>query len=176
MKPEQITLIQKTALTVIMLTWYVLYAAVLQQPNQAPAVIPAAYVPASSLALHHLLAIITHANIWHLLGNLFVLWLMRSPLHLLPAFIIAYVCSFYPTWGLLWPIGETVGFSGVLFAIVGIKWGRYCRQAAFRHLAYADFCMKILPFAVVGILIPNVNWCLHLYCLLAAFAYARFRQ
>jgi hypothetical protein len=74
-------------------------------------------------------------------------------------------------------MGVTLGFSGVLFAIVGTKWGLYIgewsRQGATPMVRkYAgQFMMKILPFAIVGTIIPHVNWCLHTYCLLAGFAY-----
>ena len=128
----------------------------------------------------HLAYMLSHANIWHLLGNLFVLWLFRNKLYLLPSLIIAFLCSFLPVVG-IWPMGVTVGFSGVLFAIAGIKWGVYCRQFVlaghwFEREALAEFSKKALPFAVLGIFIPHVNWCLHLYCLLAGFVYGRYNR
>lgn len=154
-------IILKSLLTFVMVLWYLLMP-VTGYANGS-------IHPASA----HFLYLWSHANIWHLAGNVFVLCIMRGKLHLLPSLLIATICSFIPAFG-LWPVGMTVGFSGVLFAIAGIKWGIYCRRAAFRHLAYADFCFKALPFALLGCIIPHVNWCIHLYCILAGFAFGRF--
>ena len=119
----------------------------------------------------HATYIISHVNIWHLAGNLFVLWLLRRKLWLVPSVVMAVLCSFLPVFG-IWPIGMTVGFSGVLFAIIGIKYGVLCRSG----MPVKEFCRKALPFAVVGIVIPHINWCLHLYCLLAGFVYGRYNR
>lgn len=129
----------------------------------------------------HVLYMFCHANIWHLAGNLFVLWLMRGHLHLLPSLAIASACSFIPGFSVWGEVGITIGFSGVLFAMAGIKWGVYCRWAAemgpiFGHSALKEFLQKALPFALVGILIPHINWCIHLYSMIAGFAYGRCRR
>lgn len=124
-------------------------------------------------AARHFLYMWSHANVWHLLGNLFVLLIWKGRLHAVPSVAIAFLCSFIPAFG-IWPIGMTVGFSGVLFSMTGIRWGDYCRRAPFRHLAFAEFCMKALPFAVAEIVIPHVNWCIHLYGMLAGFLYGRY--
>ena len=128
----------------------------------------------------HLLYMVSHANIWHLLGNLFVLWIMRSRLYLQESLAIAFLCSYLPAVG-LFPIGMTVGFSGVLFAIFGIKWGVYCQagDAAGKEagdMALINFICKALPFALIGLIIPHVNGCLHLYCLIAGFLYGRYNR
>ena len=187
MKPKHIALIQKTILTVIMVSWYVFLPLIGYTASTAPfgsaestlastsaestlaSTVPFGFAESTT----HILYIFSHANIWHLAGNLFVLWSMGAPLCLLPSMAIAVLCSFLPAWG-LWPLGMTVGFSGVIFAVWGIKWGRYCRRAPFRHVAYAEFCIRALPFALLGIVIPHINWCLHLYCLLCGLAYGRF--
>ena len=130
--------------------------------------------------LEHLGYMMSHANVWHLLGNLLVLWLFRYNLYLLPSLLIGFLCSLLPATG-LWPMGITVGFSGVLFAIAGIKWGVYCRSFVlagrwFEREALLEFARKALPFALIGIVIPHINWCLHLYCLLAGFVYGRYNR
>lgn len=117
----------------------------------------------------------SHANIWHLLGNLFVLWMWRGDMYILPSILIAFLCSFLPTFG-IWPIWMTVGFSGVLFAMHGIRWGQYCRHEPSRKKAYAEFGKKALPLALIGIIIPHINWCIHLYCILAGFVYGRYHR
>jgi len=130
----------------------------------------------------HLLYMWSHANVWHLAGNLLCLWLMKRRLYLLPSVVIAFLASYIPAFSIYGDLGMTIGFSGVLFAIAGIKWGLYIGE--WRRLGATPmvrkyvrrFLMVILPFAVLGILIPHVNWCLHTYCLLAGFAYGWFRR
>lgn len=131
-------------------------------------------------ALEHVMSIMSHANIWHLAANLFALWLVRNRMYLLPSLAIGFIMSFFPVWG-IWPIGMTMGFSGVLFAVFGIKWGIYCQDCAEQSdlrgdEALIDFILKVLPFAVCGILIPHINWCIHTYCLLAGFVYGRYNR
>lgn len=132
--------------------------------------------------LPHVAYMLCHASVWHLAGNLFVLWIMRGRLYLYSSLVIAFLASFIQAFSIYGDVGVTLGFSGVLFAIVGTKWGLYIGE--WRHLGatpmvrkyFRHFLMKILPFAVIGILIPHVNWCLHTYCLLAGFAYGWFRR
>ena len=159
--------IEKTVLTVVLVTCYVLMPVTGYTNSLSLSGIP-----------NHLIYMFSHANVWHLAGNLFVLWILKRRLYLLPAVVIGFVCSFLPAFS-LWEVGTTVGFSGVLFAIVGIKWGVYCRSFSyagwlFEKGSYGEVCMKVLPFALIGMVIPHVNWCLHLYCLLAGFLFGRF--
>lgn len=159
--------IEKTVLTVVLVACYILMPVTGYTNSLSVSEIP-----------NHFTYMFCHANVWHLAGNLFVLWILKRRLYLLPAVVIGFVCSFLPSDG-LWPLGITVGFSGVLFAIVGIKWGVYCRSFSyagwlFEKGSYEEFCMKALPFALIGFIIPHVNWCLHLYCLLAGFLFGRF--
>lgn len=165
-KPKRIT-VEKIVLTVAMTVWLLFLPMTGYESN----VYDGSDVP------NHAAYMLSHANVWHLLGNVFVLWLFRGELYLLESMLIAFVCSFLPAW-CLWPIGVTVGFSGVIFAILGIKWGAYCRDMARDgkekgRAALSGFLMKALPFALVGIVIPHINWCLHLYCLLVGFIYGR---
>ena len=164
------TTVEKIVLTVAMAVWLVFLPMTGYDSN----VIDGSDVP------NHLAYMLSHANIWHLLGNLFVFWLFRGNLYLLESMIIAFVFSFFPAWG-IWPIGVTVGFSGVIFAILGIKWGVYCRDSAEKSeesgdAAMVNFITKTIPFVLIGIVIPHINWCLHLYCLLAGFVYGRYNR
>lgn len=127
----------------------------------------------------HLFYMFIHANIWHLLGNLFVLWILRGRLYLLPSMAIAFLASYIPGFSIYGDVGMTIGFSGVLFAIVGIKWGNYCKmniRPIYRYEIGWKFLTRVVPFALVGILIPHINWCLHSCCLLAGFVYGRYRR
>lgn len=105
----------------------------------------------------HLLYPLSHANIFHLLANLLCLWMIYCRLHLLPAFAVAVVCSFLPCF-----VAEpTMGFSGVLFAILGISWGRVHR--------FKDMLWRNKWFLVIPMFIPHVNGFIHLYCLVGGY-------
>lgn len=151
-------LAEKVMLTVVMVGWFF--------------AMPVTGYYCDGIATHsisaHFLYMVSHGNVWHLLGNLFILWLWNGELCLSVSAVIAFACSFLPAWG-LWPIGMTVGFSGVLFAMAGIRWGQSQRTLQ-------DFCLKALPFAVLGVFIPHVNWCIHFYCIVAGFAYGRCQR
>ena len=151
-----------------------------------------------AFAVPHALYMISHAGFWHLAGNLFVLWLIRGKLYLWRALALAFVCSFAPGIGSLWEIfrGEnvplTVGFSGVLFAIFGIKWGFWCvgqhkgkisrrgrvldeQRTAVSPERVKKFFVRVVPFSLIGILVPHLNWTIHLYCLIGGFVVGMLR-
>lgn len=147
--------------------------------------------PQDTLSLHAW-RMFLHVNVWHLAGNLFVLWMMlRGELYLLPSLVIGFVVSFLPAWSIYGDLGVTLGFSGVLFAIVGVKWGRLSLREnhktqwegtpAIKPLgtltpAFRQFLMKPLPIALVGVLVPHLNWCVHTYALIAGYIYGRYRR
>lgn len=111
---------------------------------------------------NHLLFSFSHANIWHLLANIFCLWMIPCRLHLMTSFLLAVLCSFLPCF-----ISEpTMGFSGVLFSIVGISWGRVGR--------FKDMLLKNKWFLIIPIFIPHVNAFIHLYCLIAGWFAGRY--
>ncbi len=130
----------------------------------------------------HVTYLLCHTNIWHLAGNVFVLWMMPGRLWLLSSLMIAFLCSFIPVPGSVWDgfmfDGQTMGFSGVLFAIAGTQWGYHIRYSydEKRKTAQKAFLTKALPWAIVGVLIPHINWSLHLYCMMAGFIYGRCRR
>ena len=158
--------IEKCTVTAVLAAWYLL------MPQTGYANSP------DSSVMDHLMSIVSHANVWHLGGNLFVVWLIRRRMYLLPSLVTAFVMSFIPAFG-LWPIGLTMGFSGVLFAIAGIKWGIYSRHMDENQngrVAWVNFLTKVLPLALIGIVIPHINWCIHLYCLMTGFTYGRFNK
>lgn len=121
----------------------------------------------------HVAWMVSHANVWHLAGNLFVLWMMRMPLYLLTAVAVSFLCSWLPAVPGVWEIfsvshepGVTMGFSGVIFAIAGLKWGKVCRNSI---ATFKIFCTRMLPLALLGALIPHINWSIHFYCLTGGF-------
>lgn len=157
--------IQKTVVTLVLVSWFLL------MPHTG-------YCPDSN-DLEHFTYLLSHANILHLAGNLFVLWLMRLK-NLYAALLIAVLASYMPAVGSIWDgfafDSITIGFSGVLFAIVGTGWGwaiRNTDDTLQRTIWYRQFATKVLPFAILGLFVPHINWCLHTYCLLAGFIYGR---
>jgi len=105
----------------------------------------------------HLFYPLSHANVFHLLANVLCLWMIPCGLHLCSAWVVAVACSFLPCF-----LGEdTCGFSGVLFAIVGMSWGRV---KLFREMLWRNKWWIVIPMFV-----PHVNALLHVWCLLGGF-------
>ena len=120
--------------------------------------------------INHLLYPLSHANIWHLAANIVCLWMLKCPKHIIATFAIAVLCSFLPCPQLpIWCQGvtePTMGFSGVLFAMVGISWGRVHR--------FRDMVFKNKWFLIIPAFLPHVNFLIHLYCLIAGYLYGRY--
>ena len=110
----------------------------------------------------HLLYPLSHANVWHLSANILCLWMIPCELHLMFAMIVSVLCSFLPCF----TAEATCGFSGVLFAIVGMSWGRVHR--------FKDMLWRNKWFLVIPMFLPHVNALLHVYCLLAGWLMGRF--
>ena len=118
----------------------------------------------SSGIIDHLLFCFCHANVFHLLGNLFFMWVMKIPLRIIPSFIISFMCSFIPS-PIMWDFKEieTCGLSGVLFASLGMAWGKV---GDFRKMSR----YVLVPVLIYG-LIPKMNFLMHVYCLLLGYIY-----
>lgn len=116
----------------------------------------------------HLFYPISHANIWHLAANVCFLWLIKCRLNIIASYLIAVLCSFLPSpqfsiTQLSIITDPTMGFSGVLFAVVGVSWGNVNR---FKDMVWRNKWFLIIPF-----FIPHVNALIHLYCLLGGYLY-----
>ena len=124
---------------------------------------------AHSSLLTRILYPICHANIWHLAANLVYLWLIRQLLsmNLIPAYLLAVFAAFLPSF-MLWGEAPTTGFSGVMFVLVGMSWGKINR---FYDMFWRNKWILIIPF-----FIPNINALLHLYCLVLGFAFGYLRS
>ena len=162
--------IEKTIVTLVLTTCWLL--------------MPVIGYNATAPVENHLLYLLCHANFWHLAGNLFVLWLIPGrKLWIVPSVAIAVLCSWAPVLLGLWelcgrpadPTTMTVGFSGVLMAIVGILWGRWGREEqrnGRKHWQiWSKACVKLLPVIAIGAILPGLNWSIHLYCVVAGCAY-----
>lgn len=125
--------------------------------------------------IDHFLYPLLHANIWHLAGNILCLWVLRCQLHIFITYIIAVLCSFLPSFclfdcmvnGTLSMASEpTCGFSGLLFAMVGISWGRIRR--------FKDMVLRNKWILIIPAFLPHINFLIHIYCLLAGFTYGLY--
>ena len=125
------------------------------------------YAYTSSLGIEHFLYPISHANIVHLLVNILCLWMVRCPVNILVTYTVAVIASYLPAVS-LYGLQEipTMGFSGILFAMVGITWGRVQR--------FKDMFIKNKWYLIIPFFIPNINAFVHIYCLLLGFAYGYY--
>lgn len=126
-----------------------------------------------SSLISHLTYPLSHANIFHLAANCLCLFLLRCPLSLPVTYTIAVLSSFLPSFAFSsfhislstfpFPLSTepTMGFSGVIFAMVGMSWGRVHR---FREMLSRNKWFLIIPA-----FIPHINALLHLYCLLLGY-------
>lgn len=106
---------------------------------------------------HNIIFPLSHANIFHLLCNICCMWQMRRIKdYLLPAFFVSLFCSFLPE-----STPDIMGCSGVLFAIIGFKYGKF-------NMGYRMIKNNIL-FFIITAFIPNVAVLFHIYCLITAF-------
>lgn len=124
--------------------------------------------PSASAILSHLLYPLSHANVFHLAANILCLFMLRCRTHIIVSFFCAVLCSFLPC-PLLPIYGQsqtlTIGFSGVLFAMVGISWGKARR--------FRDMLTKNKYFLIIPAFLPHVNFLIHIYCLLLGYLYGR---
>ena len=120
--------------------------------------------------LSHLLYPVSHANVWHLAANIMCLWMIPCRIHLKTSYWIAVACSFIPAvslfdcivdWNIAFVKEPTMGFSGIIFAIVGISWGKVCK---FREMLWKNKWYLIVPA-----FLPHINFLIHFYCLVAGF-------
>lgn len=120
----------------------------------------AGFFPGSSF-VSHLTYSFCHANIFHLAANLVVLWSLRNRICLCASLFAAVLASFLPTY----VSQPTVGLSGVIFAAIGIMWGKTGR--------FWDSCCVVMPFIVLTMLMPGVNGILHLWTYMIGFIIGR---
>lgn len=100
---------------------------------------------------HHVLFNFCHANIFHLIINLMVLWQVQNRIPVVEALLVSFLASYLP----MYVSAPTMGLSGFLFAAFGIMWGKTGRAL--------DAMKAGLPFIFITMLLPNINGLLHLY-------------
>ena len=99
-----------------------------------------------------LMAMFSHGNIFHLLGCLFCLWVLKKPLWIGYGLLIAFLATYLPTFTTM----PTMGFSGVIFAVIGMEWGRYGRGLG--RTLRTVWWLLLIPFVF-----PQINACYHLW-------------
>lgn len=109
----------------------------------------------------HLLYPLSHVNIFHLAANILFMWMLPCTLRLWYSYPIAVLCSFLPYFTIYSCDNVTMGFSAVLFAVVGISWGRVNR--------FRDMIMRNKWFLLIPFFIPHINAFIHLYSLLVGY-------
>lgn len=119
--------------------------------------------PQSGL-LPHFTYIFMHANIWHMITNLFVLWSVRQKMNVWMGYLIAVGASWLP----MWTDKPTVGMSGMLFAMFGVMWGE--------RGDWKGFIKAGMPVILVMMVIPGINGLIHLYCYVIGFVFLFIRR
>ena len=115
---------------------------------------------------------LSHANIFHLACNILCALRIITGFHtLIPAFIISFLASLIPApvlsdWSLT--ITPIMGASGILFAIIGIRWGRYG--------SFKGMLSRLWFFFLITAFIPNVAVLFHIYCIIIAYAYGWLQE
>ncbi len=115
--------------------------------------------------LPHLAFALFHANVFHLAANAMTLSLLRpSWSDLLAGFIISFLASFLAVTPM-----PTIGFSGVLYAMIGMRTTLFRGRFTFPKAWFSGFLLA-------GLFLPNVNGLLHLLCFVAGAAVQLYRR
>ena len=115
---------------------------------------PVGYTDASLLP--HLSFALFHANVFHLAANILTLHLLQpTGRDLATGYLISLAASFAAVTA-----APTVGFSGALYAIIGM------RTTLFRGRFTAPKAW-FAAFLLAGLVLPRVNGLLHLLCFAA---------
>ncbi len=105
----------------------------------------------------HFIAQMFHTNAFHLLANLYALWLMRtSPRELLAAYVLSIPATFATAT-------PAVGFSSVLYALMGMKIGH-------ARMSRIEWVMFVLA-NVATVFIPAIAFGVHLAAFIMGLVY-----
>lgn len=119
---------------------------------------------AGSGVLERVLSELCHVNVWHLLTNVIALWELR-PLwrEALCGMVAALVCTWLPSC----VEGVTMGASGWLLVVVGMRWGVAVWDKGWRSWRNARRFAVCVALPVLCLsFFQCVNTPLHVWCLL----------
>lgn len=115
--------------------------------------------------LQHLTFAFFHANVFHLAANMMTLFLLQpSRKDLLLSYAISVAASFLAIQPL-----PTMGFSGILYVLIGIRTNLFTGRFTFWKGWF-------VLFLIAGLAMPNVNGLLHLICFICGLAIRIFRR
>lgn len=122
----------------------------------------------SGSLLQHLWSVASHANVFHLMANVYCVLLFRWTPRWLLAFAVAFAATFIPapvwSWSELgFVTAPTCGASGMILAAMA---DGFARAGKWKELV-KYVVIPILPLTIV----PNINTPIHLYCIIIAYTY-----
>ena len=107
--------------------------------------------------LNNIMFPLCHANVFHLVCNLLCVWLTRPSYHILSGILISFFASLLPEM----TTDPIMGMSGILFAVIGVKYGKMGLLTLLAKRTWAFF--------VITALLPNVACIYHLYCIIIGY-------
>lgn len=139
-KGKDRTIALKTGLTILLVACFCLVEHLCLSSRTLEAV-------KSSTWQTHLVGQLLHANLFHLLANVYVLWLLRfSPRELLAAYLLSIPATF-----VVWS-GQAMGFSSVLYALMGIRLPRVrMSKAGWAVFIAANVATAFVPGIAFGV-------------------------
>lgn len=108
----------------------------------------------------HFVYMFGHANIFHFIINVSVLFSLQNKIRICPSYFISVLSSFLP----MYVQESTVGLSAFLFSSMGQMWGRTGR--------WKEALKKAMPFILFTMILSNVNGLLHLWCFILGYIVA----
>ena len=108
----------------------------------------------------HFVYMFGHANIFHFIINVSVLFSLQNKIRIYPSYFISVLASFLP----MYVQEPTVGLSAFLFSSMGQMWGRTG--------LWKEALKKAMPFIICTMAVPNINGLLHFWCFVLGYIVA----
>lgn len=125
-----------------------------------PVSVPSVAASTTSTWWTHFIYPFFHANIFHLLANVYAIWFIRPTWFLL---LTAYFIGIVSSW--LTPI-PVVGFSSIIYAIWGMNM-LYCPKKSWIIFIVINFLTLFLP---------GIGWMVHFFAFTLGLLYSYLKQ